>query len=163
MLGSCYRMRKPANPRYPFVISTLTLPQLDLQAKRVAQVLKIASWSLIGIGGALVATRFVRSFWRRYKEARARQDFVRSKKEIEERKRAHLQLTASRSGAEGGGQEDIDIEKLAGFCVVCFERESDCVFSGCGHLCCCSNCSIKIGRKCPICRVHSNSLKVFKS
>lgn len=36
-------------------------------------------------------------------------------------------------------------------CVICMETECHIIFVPCGHLCCCSNCSLKVD-ECPLCR-----------
>ncbi len=52
-------------------------------------------------------------------------------------------------------------DRVAGTCVVCLEEAVDMVFTSCGHLCCCMGCGLGLER-CPICRVKSRAIKVFK-
>lgn len=158
-----YLMRKPDNPMNNlFILSPLTLPQIELHAKRTARALKVISASFLGLGILLSASQLLRESLKRMREARARHTLAKAKKEIEARRRAHL--NASRSVQEEGEVQEEDSERLRGCCVICIDKESDVVFSGCGHLCVCTACASKMrgGGKCPICRVKSSIIKVFK-
>jgi hypothetical protein len=57
--------------------------------------------------------------------------------------------------------EESEDETGLGTCVVCYEAPAEMVYTGCGHLCCCSGCSLLLP-KCPICRVGGRAIKVFR-
>lgn len=38
-------------------------------------------------------------------------------------------------------------------CTVCQDQKRNMIFLPCGHCCCCEKCSVKLKRKCPICRM----------
>jgi len=47
-------------------------------------------------------------------------------------------------------------------CVVCMERRKDIVFIPCGHVCCCSECSVPTNNLCPICSTEvEKSHKIY--
>ncbi|MEW5303379.1 MAG: hypothetical protein WDW36_006079 [Sanguina aurantia] len=62
-------------------------------------------------------------------------------------------------GARGAGEEG---DASTGACVVCLELPSEMVFTACGHMCCCHACGQEVDR-CPMCRTHGPSIKVFRS
>ncbi|CAF3129097.1 unnamed protein product [Rotaria socialis] len=37
-------------------------------------------------------------------------------------------------------------------CVVCLSAEKSCLIYPCNHFCCCTECALKIGKQCPMCR-----------
>ncbi|XP_039267140.1 baculoviral IAP repeat-containing protein 8-like [Styela clava] len=48
-------------------------------------------------------------------------------------------------------------------CKICFENERSCVFTNCGHLCCCFECG-KFAQQCPICNAKvTERLRIFKT
>lgn len=47
-------------------------------------------------------------------------------------------------------------------CKICFTNDIDTILLPCGHNCCCSNCSLLINKKCPICRKQvDNFFKIY--
>eukprot|EP00566_Odontella_aurita_P013387 CAMPEP_0113542786 /NCGR_PEP_ID=MMETSP0015_2-20120614/9804_1 /TAXON_ID=2838 /ORGANISM="Odontella" /LENGTH=455 /DNA_ID=CAMNT_0000442889 /DNA_START=104 /DNA_END=1471 /DNA_ORIENTATION=+ /assembly_acc=CAM_ASM_000160 len=46
-------------------------------------------------------------------------------------------------------------------CIICFEREIDCVATPCGHQMCCLECSSGF-TECPICKTESVYIRIFK-
>jgi len=65
---------------------------------------------------------------------------------------------ASSSGASGSANPpaaanaspDPDTHRGA-YCVICWTAPRTMAFSGCGHVCCCSNCAQRL-KLCPVCR-----------
>lgn len=45
-------------------------------------------------------------------------------------------------------------------CKVCLDKNSNCVFIPCGHICCCSDCASAL-RTCPICRAKIDKIWLF--
>ena len=71
-------MRKPDNPMNNlFILSSLTLPQIELHAKRTARALKVISASFLGLGIFLSASQLLRESLKRMREARARHTLAR--------------------------------------------------------------------------------------
>ena len=54
--------------------------------------------------------------------------------------------------------ENKESEDPNGECVICQDAKKDCIFLGCGHLCCCLKCGDQLFRKdypqCPLCRAE---------
>jgi hypothetical protein len=46
-------------------------------------------------------------------------------------------------------------------CVICCEKQMDCVLTPCGHQVCCRDCGSHLS-ECPICKTACNVLRVFK-
>ena len=46
-------------------------------------------------------------------------------------------------------------------CHICFEQQTDVVFTPCGHQLCCSDCAEQV-TSCPVCKVPCSFLRVFK-
>ena len=46
-------------------------------------------------------------------------------------------------------------------CIICCEREMDCVLIPCGHQVCCMNCGNQI-TTCPVCKVRCSVLRIFR-
>ena len=61
------------------------------------------------------------------------------------------------AGAAAGGDED-----MSECCVAGWELTYDVVFAGCGHMSLCGTCAAAID-SCPICRVVSPKVKVFRA
>ena len=60
--------------------------------------------------------------------------------------------------------EDFDLSSMATIedaCIICCERQMDCVLTPCGHQVCCSTCGTKL-TECPVCKKACNVLKVFR-
>ncbi|CAK8693020.1 unnamed protein product [Clavelina lepadiformis] len=60
-------------------------------------------------------------------------------------------------------EERLETLKKDALCKVCLDRNSECVFSPCHHLCCCLQCASAL-KFCPICRVELKKIiKVYRS
>ncbi|KAK3415729.1 E3 ubiquitin-protein ligase SP1 [Eucalyptus grandis] len=47
-------------------------------------------------------------------------------------------------------------------CVICLEQEYNSVFVPCGHMCCCTTCSLQL-TNCPLCRRQiEQAVKTFR-
>ncbi len=58
-------------------------------------------------------------------------------------------------------EENIDsIENETNYCNICYEKKINCVFTPCGHMFSCYECSQKCNRRCPVCR--KNRVKLLK-
>ncbi len=56
----------------------------------------------------------------------------------------------------------VNIESDENICKICVNNKIECVFSECGHMICCMNCSSNL-KTCPICRKKIvTAIKVFK-
>ncbi|GLC35811.1 hypothetical protein PLESTB_000496700 [Pleodorina starrii] len=150
-----YSLRMPG--RGPFHVTTLTLPQLRASLERTSGIIRVFAWGFGLLGAALVARKAWFAFrglqtYRRYKRVMAMADAAR-------------RTAAAGGGAAGaatdGDGDGGDGERAAGTCVVCLDRDSDVVFSGCGHMCVCNSCSGNL-TKCPICRVGSRTIRVYR-
>ena len=60
---------------------------------------------------------------------------------------------------EPGDQDELNIAKR---CVICYKRPIRTIFTNCGHMLSCVQCSLKMD-KCPVCRisVDGNVVRVF--
>lgn len=47
-------------------------------------------------------------------------------------------------------------------CIICFDREIDCVATPCGHQMCCLQCSTSLAQ-CPVCNVPGKFIKIFRT
>jgi len=72
---------------------------------------------------------------------------------------ARRALEGERSAREAQ-ESELDSLRTGWQCRVCFSREVDTAFSGCGHMFC-SQCSRSLSR-CAVCRRASQQLKLFK-
>ncbi|GIL72896.1 hypothetical protein Vretifemale_3175 [Volvox reticuliferus] len=131
-----YTLRMPG--RGPFHVTTLTLPQLRTSLERTSSIIRVFAWGFGLLGAVLV----VRKAAHAYQRLQTHRRFKR--------------LLASR-----GDNDEGDGVRGPGTCVVCLDRDSDIVFSGCGHMCVCNACSVNL-QKCPICRVASRTIRVFR-
>lgn len=57
--------------------------------------------------------------------------------------------------------DDFDVDRKEE-CIICFDRQIDCVATPCGHQVCCLECSNHISR-CPVCSTDCNFMRVFKA
>nr|CAB3263548.1 ZF(RING)-19 zinc finger protein [Phallusia mammillata] len=68
--------------------------------------------------------------------------------------------TATPSAPSPEEEEDVQIENE---CVVCLDKQSDCVLLLCGHVCACYECAQTLN-KCPMCRSDiMQKIKIFRS
>ncbi|GIL43075.1 hypothetical protein Vafri_857 [Volvox africanus] len=131
-----YTLRMPG--RGPFHVTTLTLPQLRTSLERASIIIRAFAWGFGLLGAVLVVRKAAQAYHR-----------------LQVHRRFQRLLAGS------GDNGDDDGIRGPGTCVVCLDRSSDIVFSGCGHMCVCNACSVSL-QKCPICRVASRTIRVFR-
>lgn len=60
-----------------------------------------------------------------------------------------------------------ELNRVAGKCVICFKNKSTHVFIPCGHFCFCNECVSILSTmervRCPICRENGNYYKTYSS
>lgn len=54
-----------------------------------------------------------------------------------------------------------EIQDNSSNCIICMENTFTHIGQVCGHYCVCNNCSINL-KECPLCRVQTKFIKVFK-
>eukprot|EP00873_Tetraselmis_striata_P026422 jgi/Tetstr1/446686/TSEL_003625.t1 len=173
--GLALVLRRPSRGG-PFYLTTKSLPELVESLSTLSRLCRVRSYTLSSpfplMGGCPVGTwhgglaptgvalllHHVTSHLleeRRRRKLRAR---------VQERR--HIQPAAlmedERQDGEGGadGEEAVQRDREANICVVCLERPLDAVFAKCGHMCCCIDCASRLNQ-CPVCRRHTDVIRVF--
>ncbi|PNH12118.1 E3 ubiquitin-protein ligase [Tetrabaena socialis] len=123
----------------------------------------VAAWGFGVLGTVLVVRKVVRQLMLRRQEQRLKRMIAQA---VAARRAAAAAGTAPGGAAAGaaagaGAEEGGDEARAPGMCVVCLDRDADIVFSGCGHMGTCSACSAQLS-KCPICRVASRTIRVYR-
>ncbi|CAK9151024.1 unnamed protein product [Ilex paraguariensis] len=128
----------------PFYVSHKTIDQLIANLGKWARWYKYASLGLTVFGFYLIAKH-------------AFQYFMERKRHSELRKRV-LDAAAKRPGRDnedGNAENASDSTRkdclMPDLCVICLEQEYNSVFVPCGHMCCCTLCSLHL-TNCPLCR-----------
>ncbi|KAG2443071.1 hypothetical protein HYH02_009485 [Chlamydomonas schloesseri] len=159
-----YTLRMPSHG--PFHVTTLTLPQLRASMERTSRTLRVFAWGFGVLGAALVVRKLLTQLWRLRQHRLGQRRMAEA--EAVRRQRAAERAAVAAAGAGGGeallahaAAEEESGVRNPGTCVVCMDRDADVVFTGCGHLCSCYGCSTNL-TKCPICRVNSRMLRVYR-
>ncbi|KAM5563808.1 E3 ubiquitin-protein ligase SP1 [Rosa sericea] len=130
----------------PFYISPKTIDQLIANLGKWARLYKYASLGLSVFGVYLIAKHSVH--------------YIMERKRRWELQKRVLAAAAKRSGEDDEGSIESndnasDAPKkdrlMPDLCVICLEQEYNAVFVPCGHMCCCTTCSLHL-TNCPLCR-----------
>ncbi|XP_050363408.1 E3 ubiquitin-protein ligase SP1 [Argentina anserina] len=131
----------------PFYISPKTIDQLIANLGKWARLYEYASLGLSVFGVYLIAKHSVHYIMER-------------RRRWELQKRVLAAAAAKRSGEDNEGSNEIDDNVsdapkkdrlMPDLCVICLEQEYNAVFVPCGHMCCCTTCSLHL-TNCPLCR-----------
>ncbi|KAG2442862.1 hypothetical protein HXX76_002941 [Chlamydomonas incerta] len=156
-----YTLRMPSHG--PFHVTTLTLPQLRASMERTSRTLRVFAWGFGVLGTALVVRKLLTQLWR-LRQHRIGQRRMAEAEAVRRQRAAERAAAAGADGAallaQAAAEEESGV-RSPGTCVVCMDRDADVVFTGCGHLCACYGCSTNL-TKCPICRVNSRMLRVYR-
>ncbi|KAM1344016.1 hypothetical protein EV1_008121 [Malus domestica] len=149
------RIQRPQ--KGPFYVSPKTIDQLIANLGKWARWYKYASVGLTVFGVYLVAKHSI-------------QYIIERKRRWEMQKRV-LAAAAKRSGEDGEGSNEKDDGASDGnkrdrmmpdLCVICLEQDYNAVFVPCGHMCCCTTCSLHL-TSCPLCRRRiDQAVKTFR-
>ncbi|XP_034227700.1 E3 ubiquitin-protein ligase SP1-like isoform X2 [Prunus dulcis] len=139
----------------PFYVSPKTIDQLIANLGKWARWYKYASLGLTVFGVYLVAKHSVQ--------------YILERRRRWELQRRVLAAAAKRSGEDNEGSNEKDDNVLDGskrlmpdLCVICLEHEYNAVFVPCGHMCCCTTCSLHL-TSCPLCRRRiDQAVKTFR-
>ncbi|KXZ56672.1 hypothetical protein GPECTOR_1g605 [Gonium pectorale] len=158
-----YTLRMPLHG--PFLVTDLTLPQLRASMERTTRTLRAIGWGLGVLGAVLAARKVALQMWRQREQRRAKRlmaeaDAARRQRQAQRAAEAGAKTGTAGAGGGAGHEEDEGV-RGAGTCVVCMDRDTEVVFSGCGHMCACFPCSAALNR-CPICRVASKMVRVYR-
>ncbi|XP_056162745.1 E3 ubiquitin-protein ligase SPL2-like [Syzygium oleosum] len=147
---------KPCND-LPYFLTELTKDQMVIyRAFRT----KILFWSSILLGSAsigILGFAFARN-WNRWKEWRRRPN--------DQQQQSHAAVDELNTPvSEDDESRDVPDGQ---FCVICLMRRRRSAFVPCGHLVCCQQCALFVGRevspKCPVCRqTISNIVRIYHS
>ncbi|XP_024167735.1 E3 ubiquitin-protein ligase SP1 isoform X3 [Rosa chinensis] len=130
----------------PFYISPKTIDQLIANLGKWARLYKYASLGLSVFGVYLIAKHSVH--------------YIMERKRRWELQKRVLAAAAKRSGEDDEGSLERDDNAsdapkkdrlMPDLCVICLEQEYNAVFVPCGHMCCCTTCSLHL-TNCPLCR-----------
>ncbi len=153
----------PTSPEVTYFLSHILLLPFFLSLFFPLPLLfsQIAAMGLASVGIALVAVKVFKKLFSSWREARSK-SLLRA---YMQQRRAEAGQTAgdagdSGGGAGGSGREEGD--RAAGTCVVCLDRQSELVFTQCGHMCCCERCGGQVSGRCPVCRVRGPTIKVYR-
>lgn len=125
------------------------------------------------VGGLLIVRKLVSCVLRRLHERRVRARVAQAeaarKAQQAEARAARALARAQAGAAAGGATEDGGASDSSSYegdrerdtCVICLEGRADTVFTACGHMCACEGCSLSLD-KCPICRIRSRPIKVYR-
>jgi len=58
-------------------------------------------------------------------------------------------------------QDQMSVTTSEDSCIICCEKQMDCVLTPCGHQMCCTDCASKINF-CPVCKKACSSLKIYR-
>lgn len=154
-----YLIRKPVQG--PFYITPLPLPLLRAYFMRSASWYRTFALAFGILGGTLVGGKALWGIWSSYKEWRfrqvVRQAEAKWREKVQARALSHHHMPPEASEGEGLTSAD----RLPGLCVVCLDKPCEVVFTRCGHLCACMECSAHLG-KCPICRLSGGKIRVYQ-
>ncbi|KAB2616141.1 mitochondrial ubiquitin ligase activator of NFKB 1 [Pyrus ussuriensis x Pyrus communis] len=149
------RIQRPQ--KGPFYVSPKTIDQLIANLGKWARWYKYASMGLTVFGVYLVAKHSIQ--------------YIMERKRRRELQKRVLAAAAKRSGEDSEGSNEKDDNASDGskrdrmmpnLCVICLEREYNAVFVPCGHMCCCTTCSLHL-TSCPLCRRRiDQAVKTFR-
>ncbi|KAL7172302.1 hypothetical protein ACSBR2_031905 [Camellia fascicularis] len=130
----------------PFYVSHKTIDQLIANLGKWARWYKVASVGFTVFGVYLLAKHAFH--------------YIMERRRYWEMRKRVLAAAAKRPGQDSEGSDDkgengSDSTKkdrlMPDLCVICLEQEYNSVFVPCGHMCCCTACSLHL-TNCPLCR-----------
>ncbi|KAB2600772.1 mitochondrial ubiquitin ligase activator of NFKB 1 [Pyrus ussuriensis x Pyrus communis] len=149
------RIQRPQ--KGPFYVSPKTIDQLIANLGKWARWYKYASVGLTVFGVYLVAKHSIR--------------YIIERKRLWELQKRVVAAAAKRSGEDNEGSNEKDDSASDGnkrdrmmpnLCVICLEQDYNAVFVPCGHMCCCTTCSLHL-TSCPLCRRRiDQAVKTFR-
>mmetsp|Transcript_15515 Transcript_15515/g.33576 ORF Transcript_15515/g.33576 Transcript_15515/m.33576 type:complete len:350 (-) Transcript_15515:409-1458(-) len=153
------RIARPPSGK-PFYATQLTFAELLSSLGAVSRTCKFLSLTFWIFGVYMVGSTAVNELLSRHRARELLRQLRREqqvlKNELQRKERLETATRgADKSKASLGQQSSDDI------CVVCYARPYGAVFKECGHLCCCMPCASKLTH-CPMCRVRSQPIRVYK-
>jgi E3 ubiquitin-protein ligase MUL1 len=158
--GAKFAVRAP--PKGDFIITSQPVQQLHAGFTKLSFVYKTIAVAFSGLGAFLIVRKAMRKWLRRRRELHAKRMLVEAQQARDQRR------LAAATAAAGGDVEAAAAalaacgdDRESDTCVVCLEAQSTIAYVACGHMCVCQACSKPL-KKCPVCRMQSDCIKVFR-
>ncbi|KAK4762755.1 hypothetical protein SAY87_013402 [Trapa incisa] len=139
----------------PFYVSPKTIDQLIVNLGKWARWYRYASMGLTLLGFCMIVKRGIQ--------------YILERRRRLELQRRVLAAASKKSGqnnedekAENGADSSKRDQLMPDLCVICLEQAYNAVFVPCGHMCCCTTCSVHL-TNCPLCRKRiEQAVKTFR-